>query len=219
MIAPAIDQIAAERACTVKVGKVNVGEQPELADRAGVQGIPFVGLYKSGQPAGRVVGARPKAALEHALGRSRTAQRVRGPVIPGPEPSRCKDQGPRRLLARRQSRTRATALTRGFTTGCARGPKRIRSHQTCPCLPGGTPVNAGAASPLRGQRGARGPRSAAMPKPTGEQRIPRPAGALGDHGRVAHWSTAGLVQTVMLSDEAAVGRFSIGARTVRAGLG
>jgi thioredoxin 1 len=68
MIGPAIEQIAAERAGTVKVGKVNVDEQPELANRAGVQGIPFVVIYRDGQPAAHVVGARPKAALEHALG-------------------------------------------------------------------------------------------------------------------------------------------------------
>ena len=68
LIGGAIDQIAVERAGAVKVGKVNVDEQPELADRAGVQGIPFVVLYKDGQPAAHVLGARPKAALEHALG-------------------------------------------------------------------------------------------------------------------------------------------------------
>jgi thioredoxin 1 len=67
MVGPAIDQIAAERAGTVKVGKVNVDEEPELAARAGVQSIPFIVLYKDGQPVAQVLGARPKAAIEQVL--------------------------------------------------------------------------------------------------------------------------------------------------------
>ena len=68
MIAPAIDQIAAECAGTVKVGKVNVDEEPGLQRLAGVQGIPFLVLYRDGQPARHALGAQPKRALERALG-------------------------------------------------------------------------------------------------------------------------------------------------------
>ena len=68
MLGPVIEQIASERAGTVKVGKVNVDDEPELAERAGVRGIPYVVLYRDGEVAGQAVGAQPKAALEQALG-------------------------------------------------------------------------------------------------------------------------------------------------------
>jgi thioredoxin len=68
VLGPVIEQIADERAATLKAAKVNVDEEPGLADRAGVRGIPFVVLYRDGQPAAQAVGAQPKAALERALG-------------------------------------------------------------------------------------------------------------------------------------------------------
>jgi len=68
LIGPVIEQIAAERNGSLRVGKVNVDEQPQLADLAGVQGIPFVVLYSGGRPVAQAVGARPKQALERALG-------------------------------------------------------------------------------------------------------------------------------------------------------
>jgi thioredoxin 1 len=67
-LGPVIEQIADERAGAIKVGKVNVDEQPELAQRAGVQGIPLVVAYRDGRPAARAVGAQPKMALLQALG-------------------------------------------------------------------------------------------------------------------------------------------------------
>jgi thioredoxin 1 len=68
LLGPVVDQIAGERRHSLNVGKVNVDDNPELADRAGVQGIPTVVLYRSGQPVARAVGALPKHALEHQLG-------------------------------------------------------------------------------------------------------------------------------------------------------
>jgi thioredoxin 1 len=68
LLGPVIEQIAAERDGTLKVGKVNVDEQLHLAQQAGVQGIPFVVLYRGGEPAAHAIGAQPKAALERALG-------------------------------------------------------------------------------------------------------------------------------------------------------
>jgi thioredoxin 1 len=65
---PVVDQIATERAGTLKVGKVNVDDEPELAARAGVQGIPFAVLYRDGQPVASAVGALPKPLLEQRLG-------------------------------------------------------------------------------------------------------------------------------------------------------
>lgn len=67
MIAPAIDQIAHEHADIV-VGKVDIDAHPELAQRYGVQGIPFVGLFENGALARHAVGAQPKASIERALG-------------------------------------------------------------------------------------------------------------------------------------------------------
>jgi thioredoxin 1 len=68
LLGPVIEKIAAEREGTLKVGNVNVDEEPGLADLAGVQGIPFVVLYRDGQPVAESVGAVPKATLEQALG-------------------------------------------------------------------------------------------------------------------------------------------------------
>jgi thioredoxin 1 len=63
-----IEQIAAEQAGSLKVGKVNVDDEPHLAHHAGVQGIPFLVLYRDGRPVARAVGAQPKHALEQTLG-------------------------------------------------------------------------------------------------------------------------------------------------------
>jgi thioredoxin 1 len=68
VLGPVVDQIATERASSLNVGKVNVDDNPELADRAGVQGIPTVVLYRDGQPVARSVGAHSKQALEQQLG-------------------------------------------------------------------------------------------------------------------------------------------------------
>jgi thioredoxin 1 len=56
-----------KRSGTIKVGNVNVDEQPGLADRAGVRGIPLVVLHRDGQPVAEAVGAQPQDALERAL--------------------------------------------------------------------------------------------------------------------------------------------------------
>jgi thioredoxin 1 len=68
LLGPVIEQLADERGSTIKVGKVNVDEEPTLAARAGVRGIPFVVLYRDGQPVAQSVGAQPKQALEQTLG-------------------------------------------------------------------------------------------------------------------------------------------------------
>jgi thioredoxin 1 len=68
MLGPVIEQIAEDRAGSIKVGKVNVDDEPALAERAGVRGIPYVVLYRDGEPAAQAIGAQPQAALEQALG-------------------------------------------------------------------------------------------------------------------------------------------------------
>ena len=62
MVAPVLDEIAAENP-DIKVGKVNVDEQPELAQQHGVMSIPTLIVYKDGKAVNQTVGARSKAAL------------------------------------------------------------------------------------------------------------------------------------------------------------
>jgi len=64
MIAPIIDQLAEEYEGKVKVGKVNVDEQRELAGKYRVMSIPTLFVFKDGQVVDKIIGARPKAELE-----------------------------------------------------------------------------------------------------------------------------------------------------------
>ena len=62
MVRPIVDEIAAERS-DIKVGKINVDEQPELAAQFGVMSIPTLVVMKSGRIVNQAVGARPKAQI------------------------------------------------------------------------------------------------------------------------------------------------------------
>ena len=62
MLSPIVDEIA-EEVQTIKVGKVNVDEQQDLAGKFGVMSIPTLILFKNGQPVNKSVGAKSKAAL------------------------------------------------------------------------------------------------------------------------------------------------------------
>lgn len=59
MVAPILDEIAQERS-DIKVGKVNVDEQPELAGQFGVMSIPTLVVIKDGKVIDQAIGARPK---------------------------------------------------------------------------------------------------------------------------------------------------------------
>ena len=62
MVAPIVEEIARE--CKdIKVGKVNVDEQPELASRFGVMSIPTLVVMKDGKIVNQAMGARPKNAI------------------------------------------------------------------------------------------------------------------------------------------------------------
>ena len=63
MIAPAVEAVAEERE-DIKVGKINVDEQPALASRFGIMTIPTLVLVKGGEVVSQVSGARPKNAIE-----------------------------------------------------------------------------------------------------------------------------------------------------------
>ena len=62
MVSPIVDEIAAERS-DIKVGKINVDEQPELAAQFGVMSIPTLVVMKNGKVINQAVGARPKAQI------------------------------------------------------------------------------------------------------------------------------------------------------------
>ena len=69
-VAPVLDKIVEERDGEVKLVKVNIDEEQELAMRFGVQSIPMMILFKDGEPTAAAVGAHPKSSLEKALGLS-----------------------------------------------------------------------------------------------------------------------------------------------------
>ena len=62
MVVPIVEEIARERS-DIKVGKVNVDEQPELASRFGVMSIPTLVVMKDGKIVNQSMGARPKSAI------------------------------------------------------------------------------------------------------------------------------------------------------------
>ncbi len=66
-VAPVLDRIAEERS-ELKIVKVNIDEEPDLARRYGVLSIPTIILFKSGEPAAAAVGAQLKQMLERNLG-------------------------------------------------------------------------------------------------------------------------------------------------------
>jgi thioredoxin 1 len=68
MIAPALEEIAIELNGKVKVAKVNIDENPELAAQYGVRSIPTLMLFKGGEVADMKVGASPKTALAAWIG-------------------------------------------------------------------------------------------------------------------------------------------------------
>jgi thioredoxin 1 len=63
MIAPALEEIAAEFKGRVRVAKVNIDDNPQSPNAYGVRGIPTLILFKDGKPAATKVGAAPKSAL------------------------------------------------------------------------------------------------------------------------------------------------------------
>ncbi|MBE6566304.1 MAG: thioredoxin [Ruminococcaceae bacterium] len=62
MLSPVVDEIGEERT-DIKVGKVNVDEQEELAMRFGIMSIPTLIVFKNGEPVKKTMGVQPKAAI------------------------------------------------------------------------------------------------------------------------------------------------------------
>ena len=68
MIGPSLEEIANEMAGKVKITKLNIDENPELAAQFGVRSIPTLMIFKGGEVADMKVGALPKTALSSWIG-------------------------------------------------------------------------------------------------------------------------------------------------------
>ena len=68
MIGPSLEEIATEMAGKVKITKLNIDENPELAAQFGVRSIPTLMIFKDGEVADIKVGALPKTALSQWIG-------------------------------------------------------------------------------------------------------------------------------------------------------
>ncbi len=68
MVSPIIEQVSEENG-DIKVGKVNVDEQPEIASMFGVMNIPTFIMFKEGKVVDRVMGAVPKSAILKMIGK------------------------------------------------------------------------------------------------------------------------------------------------------
>jgi len=67
MIGPVIDELASEYRGAVKIGKVNIDDNPGPAQSYNVMNIPTLLLFKGGEVVERFVGVQPKAKLQKAL--------------------------------------------------------------------------------------------------------------------------------------------------------
>lgn len=67
MIAPMIEELAGEYAGTVKIGKLNIDDSPQMAQKFGVNSIPTLMVFKGGEPVETFVGVQPKNRVQHAL--------------------------------------------------------------------------------------------------------------------------------------------------------
>jgi len=66
-IAPMIDELAAENAGSIKMGKINIDDSPNTASQFGVSSIPTLLIFKGGEVVERFVGIQPKTRLQESL--------------------------------------------------------------------------------------------------------------------------------------------------------
>ncbi|MBO1901260.1 thioredoxin [Leucobacter weissii] len=67
MVAPVLDQIAAERDGEIRIAKVNVDENPNLAARYRITSIPAMKVFSGGEEVREIIGAVPKPVIEEHL--------------------------------------------------------------------------------------------------------------------------------------------------------
>jgi len=63
MMAPVIDEVAAEKAGSAKVYKIDIDDNMEIAQKYGVMSIPTFIVFKNGEPAAKTLGAQPKESI------------------------------------------------------------------------------------------------------------------------------------------------------------
>ena len=73
MLAPTIDQLSAELSGRIKVAKLNIDQNPGIANRFGVRSIPTLLVLKSGKEVDRIVGVQPKQEIVRRLDRVLTS--------------------------------------------------------------------------------------------------------------------------------------------------
>lgn len=76
-VAPEVEALAQQYGDAVKVVKVDVDANPDVAGAYGIRGIPTIGLFEGGALTQQVVGARPRHAIESELGLSRFSPAAR----------------------------------------------------------------------------------------------------------------------------------------------
>jgi thioredoxin len=67
MVAPVLEEIAAEHADKIEVVKLNIDENPAIAQRYGILQIPTLNVFSGGEVVKQVIGAKPKSALLREL--------------------------------------------------------------------------------------------------------------------------------------------------------
>ena len=67
IVGPILEEIAEANAGKVKVAKVNVDENPALAQRFGIRGIPTIMFFKGGDAVGQMVGAASKERIQETI--------------------------------------------------------------------------------------------------------------------------------------------------------
>lgn len=67
IVDPIVHELASEYGAKVRIGKLNVDENPQTAQSYGVMSIPSVILFKNGQPVKTMVGAQPKENYKKAI--------------------------------------------------------------------------------------------------------------------------------------------------------
>ena len=67
MVAPIVEELADEYAGKLKVGKLNVDDNGDTAVKYNIQSIPTIMIFKAGQEAQRIMGARPKQAFKKEI--------------------------------------------------------------------------------------------------------------------------------------------------------
>ena len=70
MIGPALEEISTEMAGKVKIAKINIDENPQIAAKLGIRSIPTLFIYKDGQKVDQMVGAKPKGDLARWISKS-----------------------------------------------------------------------------------------------------------------------------------------------------